>query len=185
MITQAQIQKAVAVIQKGGVVLFPTDTVYGLAADPYNTEAIARLYRLKQRSQHKAMSCIFPNIKQIEQWAFVDARTRAVLEKYLPGPFTFILKARKSYPLGGDTVGARIPKHPVTAWLARALGNPYTATSANVSGASPLQSVTGLSFVVDYSIDGGDLLPALPSTVVDLTQTPSVIVRQGSGIFTR
>lgn len=202
---QSVVFEAAETIRKGGVVALPFDTCYGLAADPANSEAVQKLFRIKQRAEDKAVSCVFGSIAMIEDWALLTDSNRTILENNLPGCFTFLLEPNDAYPFAaqGALLGARIPDSPLTRALSLELGAPYTATSANISGKPAAYAVeqllaqlendyTGAIFVgsgihavelPDIVIDAGPL-PHLPvSTVVDLTVNPLRIVREGGGVL--
>ena len=184
------IKAAASCIAAGGVVVFPSDTCYGLAADPTNPAAMKKLYRIKGRPREKAVSCIFSSVDAIEQWALLTPETRRILEMRLPGAFTFLLKPHAAYPIRDEDarVGARIPDNRFTQLLADAAG-PYTATSANRSGEPSCYEVDdllkqlGASESPDLVLDAGTLPSVPPSTVINLTTSPPAIVRQGSGVF--
>jgi L-threonylcarbamoyladenylate synthase len=184
------VKAAAEYIANGGVVVFPSDSCYGLAADPRNSAAMEKLYLIKNRPAEKAVSCIFRSIDTIAEWAELSPAIITLLEMHLPGPFTFLLEPKLAYPLFSEDalVGARIPDHPFTQALSEAVG-PYTATSANRSGEPSTYSIDELQSQLaggelpDLLLDAGVLPAVAPSTVVDLTVSPPTIVRQGSGLF--
>ena len=186
-------------IASGGVAAIPTDTCYGLATDSTNLAAIERLYKIKRRPIEKAISCIFRDVSEAAQWAEIDFSQRKILEKYLPGFFTFLLKPTHAYPLKSGLVGVRVPDFNFTRKLSLALGFPYTATSANISGLPACYSKDEFLGQVgdkagggvektdvclpDLFVDAGVLPRVSPSTVVDLTVKPLRVLRQGGGEF--
>ncbi len=189
------IERAADALQRGGIVVFPSDTCYGLAADPAQPNAMVKLMRIKKRPSEKAVSCIFPSLEAINTWANIENWQSEILKKNLPGAFTFLLAPSSVYPLTekGSLVGARIPESIFTQTLAKTFGKPYTATSANISGQPSAYSVDDLlaqftgtkdsDRLPDLIIDAGVLPIVPPSTVVDLTVEPPKVVREGSALF--
>ena len=180
-----QIIKRVAdVIRNGEILVYPTDTCYGLGVDPENKKAVLNLAKLKGRPRNKKFSVVMRDLKMIKDYCIVGARQEKILKKYLPGPFTFILKEKT----GDETLGVRIPDCIFTQKLSNELQIPYTATSANLSGAGEcyeidcvLKQFKKSEIKPDLILDGGELKQNPPSTVVDLTQSQSKILRQGRG----
>ncbi len=173
----------------GSVIAFPSDTAYGLAINPQNTTAVRRIFELKQRMLTKEISCIFDSIEQVCLYAVLTKQQKEILQKYLPGLFTFIVPPTKKYPLAG-TVGVRIPKSMYTEKLSQIFGAPYTATSANISGNASLYSARDvvaefekMPLQPDIVLDVGALSFGRISTVVDLTGKSPKIIREGSGRF--
>jgi L-threonylcarbamoyladenylate synthase len=177
---------AIEVLERGELVAFPTDTVYGLGADARNDQAVGKLFLAKGRSQEKAIPVLVANLEQ-----FVDIVDRTTLpamrlvEKFWPGPLTIVLG--QASDLAGaisvyGTVGVRIPDHPIAQELIRATG-PLAVTSANRSGdpdsCTAEEIETSLGAQVQLIIDGGRTPGGQPSTVVDCTQDPPRILRVG------
>ncbi len=189
----AAIAAASDVLRKGGVIVYPTDTCYGIGADPHNTRAVARIAAMKRRDERKKYSVIVNGIAGIERVAILTDSQRAALERSLPGPFTFVLLAADLQLLGSNTVGIRVPDHEVTRQLAVAFGAPFISTSANLTGEPALYSYEAIreeflgvqesSNLPDLVLDAGTLPDIPPSTIVDLTCTPPVIIRQGAAPF--
>jgi L-threonylcarbamoyladenylate synthase len=182
---------AAGVLRAGGVVIYPTDTIYGLGADAFSDLAVAKVYSIKGREEGKPIHAVFADIAMIERYAEVDDRARALIERFLPGPLTLILKKKKGYDSGiGNgiaTVGVRMPQNEFCLALARAFGKPYTTTSANRAGAEPPATLEGIEAqlgeslrMVSLVIDAGALPPSLPSTVLDLTAPEPKILREGA-----
>ena len=182
------LERAVAVIRAGGVVAFPTETYYGLAADPFNKEAISRLFALKRRPPDK------PVLTLIGDQAQLPLLTGSVPELYLPlirtfwpGPLTLVFAAVSAVPviLTGytGTVGIRISSHPVARQLVVAAGQPLTATSANFSGQpaaiTAQEVVDQLGPDVDFVIDGGATPGGKGSTIVALEEGRVTLLRAG------
>ncbi|CAN5770294.1 L-threonylcarbamoyladenylate synthase [soil metagenome] len=183
-------QEAAHELESGGIVLFPTDTLYGLAVDARNADAVARLIALKGRNAEKAISIILPDVSAISDYAEVSDAARKLIEKYLPGPLTLVLPIKGS-ELGhlapDGTIGIRVPDDSFTRALARAFKAPYTATSANVSGQPSLHTVSEIleqfgtaAGQIDLVVDDGPRKSALPSTVVRLVGDEIEILREGA-----
>ena len=185
-ISEAHIREVAQSLHAGGVTVIPTDTCYGLAADPTNARAMEKLFAIKQRPSEKSVSLIFASIDQIKIWAKISSAQELILKKNLPGPFTFLLEPMRAYPLAG-AVGARIPDFSFTARLSGVFGVPYTATSANISGNPSLYDskevediYTGAPVEPDLMLACGVLSPNAPSAVIDLRNDQIQIVRHSS-----
>ena len=181
----------VQVLKEGGILLYPTDTLYGLGVDALNGEALKRLRSLKGREEGKPISIIVADMEMAEKYAEVTALARKLAEAFLPGKLTLILNAKPILPLeltaGSGTIGIRIPNHLLCLNLARELGRPYTATSANVSDLPPQSTVPAIlaqfgtkAGLRGRVIDSGELLESMPSTVVDARGERPVIIRNGA-----
>jgi L-threonylcarbamoyladenylate synthase len=180
------IQHALDVLNNDGIVAFPTDTVYGLAAPVHNIESIERLYVVKGRNNSKAIAVLLGDITQLAQVA-VDMRESAhkVAQAFWPGPLTMIVPRHPSLPeilAPLPTIGVRIPDHPVALALLQAAG-PLAVTSANISGAdntmTAKQVMKQLRGRVHLIIDGGRTPGGVPSTVIDCTTPEPEILREG------
>ena len=127
------IKKAVEVLKNGGVIIYPTDTVYGLGCDIFNKEAVERIYSIKNETVTKLYSFLIHDLKDISNYAKVSDYAYKMMKKHLPGPYTFVLPASKEVPKKLWTkrkqVGIRIPNHPIALQLAKELGNPIVSTS--------------------------------------------------------
>ena len=182
-------ERAAAVLKKGGVVLFPTDTLYGLAVDATNKNAIAQLKRLKARETKKPISVVVPHHDALEEYAHMNELSRALARKHLPGPLTLVLPAQGKVHddiLLNGKLGLRIPNDPFSLALAEALGVPYTATSANMSGlpTPPLVHDILVQFGqsvrhIDLVIDAGPRDSKHPSTVVSVVGDEMCVLREG------
>ena len=186
-IDRAIIDHAAGVLRAGGVVAYPTDTFYGLAADPRNRSAIEKLFALKARNLMRASPLIASSIEQAEAAvAFTDIAHR-LASRFWPGPLSLVLPARTVLDPaglgGGATAAIRVPAEPISRALAAALNFCITATSANLSGAPPARSASEIDPAVlervDLTLDGGATGGGAPSTIVDLTQDPPGLVRAG------
>ena len=182
---------AAAAIRGGGVVAIPTDTLYGLAADPFSPAAIARLFAVKGRSAGRAVALIAADVEQvIAQVGPLAATARRLAAAYWPGPLTMLLARPASIPAelvgGGDRVGVRVPDHDVARDLCRACGHVLTATSANVSGEPASNDPDHIARVfadsdVELLLDAGKTPGGAPSTIVDVLDDGVIhLVRPGA-----
>ncbi|MBI5560362.1 MAG: threonylcarbamoyl-AMP synthase [Deltaproteobacteria bacterium] len=178
---------AVDSYRKGGVIAFPTETFYGLGVDPFNEEAVERLFALKKRPPDKPVSLIIKDWKMLGDIAAEAPQVAVELaKKFWPGPLTIIFKA-KNLPeiLIAKTgrIGVRVSNNPIARDIISATGSPITATSANPSGKPPAktpEAVLGyFDGNIDILIDGGELKGRFGSTIIDVTGNHAVIVREG------
>jgi len=177
------IEKAVAVLMHDGLVVYPTETVYGLGADAFSEEAIVKVYEAKKRPISMPISIAVSDFDMLAAVAHVKPEMEAFLHAFLPGPVTVILPARNCVPdiLTGGTrmIGIRMPSHELALRLIAKFDAPITATSANLHGAKDPQTPDQCTVPFEFLIDGGRL-PGTPSTVIDLgTKT---IIRPGADI---
>jgi L-threonylcarbamoyladenylate synthase len=182
------IRQAAAILRGGGVVAFPTDTLYGLAADPFSPAAVRRVFEAKGRQTDRALPLVGADEAQVaaELGALSDL-ARKLAARFWPGPLTLIVPApaRLASEVTGGTgrVGVRVPAHSVARALCAVFGGLLTATSANVSGApataDPEEVARTLSARIDALLDGGPAPGGVPSTVVDVTGEPT-LVRAGA-----
>lgn len=183
-----QIEQAIDILKKGGIVAFPTDTVYGLGANVLDDDAVAKVYRAKKRPRHLALPLLFGDVSQIALVArdVPDIAWR-LAERFLPGALTLVLHKASSVSSavsgGGDKIAVRVPDHPVPIALIDGLGAPITGTSANLSSSpSPLTAeevYRQMGDMVDLIIDGR-CPGGVDSTVVDLTGEVPKILREGA-----
>jgi tRNA threonylcarbamoyl adenosine modification protein (Sua5/YciO/YrdC/YwlC family) len=182
------INKAVEVLKEGGVIIYPTDTVYGIGCDIYNKKALERVFAIKQDSGTKLFSFVIPNLKDIAKYAKVSDFAYKSMRHLLPGPYTFILPAAREVPKKlwskRQTVGIRIPKHNVALTLAKELGNPIISTSVtNRKGLvlyDPLEIKMIFNTQVDLMLASGNL-QGEPSSIIDLSSDTPEIIRYGAG----
>jgi L-threonylcarbamoyladenylate synthase len=177
---------AFEIIKSGGTIAFPTDTVYGLAVDPFNSQAIKRIYAIKERSMEKAIPILIGDLQQLERLVSeINEFAKILAQNFWPGPLTMILQkapilpeALSLYP----TIGVRMPNHEFAINLMRRTG-PLATTSANISGdANPRTGLDVLSQLggrIDLLLDGGETPGAIPSTVVDISSEPIRLLREG------
>lgn len=179
-------EEAVRILRSGGLVAFPTDTVYGLGALAFDAGAIARIYRAKGRSESKAISVLLADLQEMRRIARrPSASALKLARRFWPGPLTVVVRANPSLPQElshTDTVGLRIPDHPVALALLKS-GGPLAVTSANRSGGrSPRTAqevVEAIGDQIDLILDGGVTPGGVPSTVVDCTSNPVKVLREG------
>ena len=182
------LRRAAQILEKGGIVVYPTDTIYGLGADLLNKKALERIFKNKRTSKHKLLSFICPDLKNISEWAFVPNYAYRIMRRVTPGKFTFVLRASAQVPKillqKRQTVGIRIPDSPVAIGLALELGRPLLSTSVPMGEdgfhSDPLEIAARFRFVIDLILDAG-VLSNQPSTIVDLTGDAPQILREGSG----
>jgi L-threonylcarbamoyladenylate synthase len=178
-------------IKAGQVVGMPTDTFYGLAVDPLNLRAVDRIYEIKSRSRHKALSLIVESVDQIEDLAQpLQGDFYALARRFWPGPLTVIVKASSRLPLkvtaNTGNVAVRVPSAEIPVALVRATGFPITATSANLSGAAECTTADSvreqLGDRIPLIVDGGTTPRVVASTIVDLTDEENGwrIIREGA-----
>ena len=185
----AAIERVASLIRAGGVVAMPTETLYGLAADPYSSPAVRRVFAAKGRLPDLALPLVAADGAQVTRclgdlpptgWVLADA--------FWPGPLTLVIAASPQLApevvAGGGTVGVRVPAHAVTRALAAACGHPLTATSANRSGQPATQDPEEVRRQIgdhlDALLDAGTTPGGLPSTIVDVTGPDPVLVRAGA-----
>lgn len=177
------INEAVKVLEDDGIIVYPTDTIYGLGVNIFSETAIKKVYSLKKRDYRKPLSVCVSRIEDIKKIAYLDEGEKDI-EKILPGPYTIILRKKENIPstltAGTDRIGVRIPDNQICRELT--LKFPITATSANLSGeASPgsvHEVIKQLGDSVDLILDGGET-QKIPSTVIDWTTHPPEILRKG------
>ena len=182
------IRKAVEVLERGGVIVYPTDTIYGLGCDLFNKRAIERIYRIKEKSKFHPFSFVCADLKDLSRYARVSTPTYKIMRRHLPGPYTFILEATREVPrmmlTKRRTVGIRIPDNVVSRRLVEELGRPIISTSVP-SNRVELQNhpdfiEEALGNQVDLILDGGVLVQSV-STVIDMTGESPKVIREGSG----
>jgi len=186
---QKQVEEGISILKRGGIVAFPTDTVYGLGACASNQQAVERVYTIKERPQNMALPLLLADTSQISGIADTVPEVAWLLVRhFLPGALTLVLPKANSLPDivtgGGITVAIRIPAHPIPVALAEGLGTPIVGTSANLSGkpsaltADEVYAQFGDS--IDLVIDGGRCPGGRESTIVDVTGETPVILREGA-----
>ena len=181
------IQDTVSCLKSGGIIAVPTDTVYGLAADPFNATAVQKLYTLKGRPDGKPIPLVLGSVADIERVAQnLPGFFFHLTDRFWPGGLTIIVEAKELLPIltaGGNTVGVRIPNNPLLLEILQAFGGPMAITSANLSGEPPATSIqeigAELSSKIDMVVDGGKTPGPIPSTVYDISVSPPIVRRHG------
>jgi L-threonylcarbamoyladenylate synthase len=185
----AAIERAAQSLQRGGVVAIPTDTLYGLAVDPFNAAAVARVFAIKGRGDERQLPLVAANAAQVRAWiGELPALAARLAQGFWPGPLTLVMRAPLALAAGvtGDreTVGIRVPAHAVTRALCSAFARPLTATSANMSGEpatdDPDEVARSLGDRLDVLLDSGPTPGGPPSTIVDVTGAEPHLIRSGA-----
>lgn len=184
-----QIEKGIEILRQGGVIAFPTDTVYGLGAGAYKEPAIERIYKIKNRSSEMSLPLLIGDVSQVHEVAAdIPAYGWRLIDRFWPGGLTLVVyRSRVIKDIitgGGDTVAIRMPDHPIPCALIKGSGMPIIGTSANVSGQPAVTTAADvrqqMDGAVDFIIDGGPAPQGVESTVVDITREVAVILRQGA-----
>lgn len=186
------IQEAVKILKKGGIVAYPTATSYGLAADANNLKAVKKLYALKGRLFNKPIHVIAPDLKQAAKLVKMNAVVKQIAQNFWPGPLTLVLPLKKTSPswrmlsAGTKTLGVRTPDHPLQKALLKIFAQPITATSANVSGGPSTYSIAEIKkqfsrakFKPDFYLDAGRLKKIKPSTIIQVDGRHVTLLREG------
>lgn len=181
------ISHAVAVLERGGVVAYPTDTNYGMGCAIYENEAISRILKLKNLDKHHLLSIVCPDLADIARYAVLENNAYQIMKRHLPGPYTFILRATPEVPRifrsERQTVGIRVPDHPVALMMTRIFRKPIVSTSTVTNNrvcrnGSEVNREFGHG--LDLILDVGEIEPK-DSTIIDLSGPYPVVERQGAG----
>ena len=190
-LSQVDVEEAVSeashVVSSGGLIVYPTDTVYGLGADPFNEAAVERVFEAKRR-EAKPMPILVSSVEAARRIAYVSVEAEALIEAFWPGPLTIVLPSRGLLPsrvtAGLSSVGVRMPSHDVALRLIEACGGLLIGTSANISGRQPPRTVeealAQLGGAVDLALDAGPATYGKPSTVVELRGGELKLIREGA-----
>jgi L-threonylcarbamoyladenylate synthase len=177
------------VVRAGGVIVYPTETLYGLGADPKNPDAVRKLFTIKGRQADQPILLLIKGANEVLDWAAgITPRAGVLMKKFWPGPLTLVFKAKPEVPAeltgGAGTIGLRVPGNELTRRLLAFLGTALTGTSANISGSrSPRtaqEAVEALGDMVDMVLDGGRTECCSPSTVVDVSTDEPKVIREGA-----
>lgn len=183
------LQQAVSILREGGVIAYPTDTVYGLGADAFNEKASTRIYRIKQRPLTQPFPLLIADESELADLTTgIPEIAKSMVKHFWPGGLTLVVWKSSSLPdwltAGGDTIAVRIPDHPLALALIRGLGSPLIGTSANLSGLPSVASAeevrAQLGHEVDFVLDGGLCPGGIESTVIDVTGEVPIIIREGA-----
>ena len=182
------IMKVVDVLKSGGIVVYPTDTYYGIGCDIMNKKAIEKIYQIKQRDKSKPFSFICSDLKNISRYAKVSNYAYKTMKRLLPGPYTFILEGSKLVPkmmlTKRKTAGIRVPENPICLTLVKELGNPVITTSATMPDGTIFHDA---SLIHDYfgnrvdAVVDGSIVPGSPSSVIMLINDIPEVIRKGIG----
>jgi L-threonylcarbamoyladenylate synthase len=182
------IQEAVTRLKSGKLVAFPTDTVYGIGADVFNEEAVEKIFMAKNRDPDKPLQILISNRDDLQSIAREPSEIMDhLVSEFFPGPLTLVISARDDFPkrvrCGRETIGVRMPANPIALELIESFGAPIAATSANISGfpdPNNAEDVKGyLDGKVSLIIDGGSTPGDIPSTLLDISTRPPVLLRLG------
>jgi tRNA threonylcarbamoyl adenosine modification protein (Sua5/YciO/YrdC/YwlC family) len=188
-ISGKMIDACVKALRKGEMIIYPTDTLYGIGCDMLNQKALNRLNQLKQRPKDKPFSFICNDIHEAARFAKISNSAHRVMRHSLPGPYTFVLPVNSLMPRkmvnSSHAVGVRIPDHPIPLEIVKVFGNPMTTTSVNIATEEPVCSIDELSRqfldAVSVVIDEGEK-ENVSSTIIDFTEEMPKIVRRGKGL---
>jgi tRNA threonylcarbamoyl adenosine modification protein (Sua5/YciO/YrdC/YwlC family) len=182
------VEQAVKIMKNGGLIIYPTDTVYGIGCDINNKEALKKMYQIKGMVKEKPVSILCKDMKEVSEYAIISTAAYRHLNRLLPGPYTFILQGRKSVPKllisKQRTVGIRIPDHDFSRMLAKEMGYPIVSTSVNIGEQSfasdPVEFMEYYDGKVDLILNSGPSY-CEPSSVIDFTDETPVLLREGQG----
>jgi len=169
------------------LIVYPTDTVYGLGCNPFNSDSVRRLFTVKRRPRSMAVPVAVSDIEMADRLTFVSGEARALMRRFWPGPLTIVLRKRDAVPTlvtgGNMSLGVRMPDHEVPLQVMKTASLPIVTTSANVHGTPSPSSAEALADrivgEVDLVLDGGETVGGVESTVVDFTVRPPTILRKG------
>ena len=186
------LKEAVAVLESGGIIICPTDTLYGIGCNALNEVAVRKIFEIKQRPFAKPLPMIVRNIKWVKELAHISSKNQEILKRVWPGKTTIILPKKEIVPdiltSGQKTVGIRIPSYPLVGQLLKMFGYPIALTSANISGEEPTQDINKIIEIFskqpmvkrpDLILDVGILPKSDPSAILDLTGDKPKISRIG------
>ena len=182
------INKAVEVLKNGGVIIYPTDTVYGLGCDIFNKEAVERIYSIKNEAGTKLFSFLCADLKDIAKYAKVSNYAYKTMKKVLPGPFTCVLPAAREVPkklwTKRKSVGIRVPDNEIARTLSKELGNPIISTSVTTRKGELIYNPEEIRYILNTQVDlmlASGVLNSDPSTIIDLCGDEVEILREGKG----
>lgn len=182
--------EAINTLEKGGVVVYPTDTLYGLGVNALDSWAVEKIFKIKKRGLSKPLPIIVRDVEWVKELAYIDPWHKKIFKKIWPGRVTAVLSKREIIPdvvtANNPTIGIRVPSYPFIDFLLKKYGYPLTSTSANISGQEPTNNIHDIiqlfakeSIRPDLVIDAGILPPPQPDTVLDLTSRQPKILRVG------
>jgi tRNA threonylcarbamoyl adenosine modification protein (Sua5/YciO/YrdC/YwlC family) len=178
------IRRAVEILRNGGIIIYPTDTVYGMGCDLFNKRGIERIYEIQKRNRKQPLSFICADLKDISRYARVSDHAYKIMRRLMPGPYTFILEASRVVPKiilpKRQTTGIRIPDNRICQALVAEMGSPIISTSVKDEEGDLLSDPGVFGKRVDMIIDGG-IIAAEPSSVISLLADEAEIIRAGKG----
>jgi tRNA threonylcarbamoyl adenosine modification protein (Sua5/YciO/YrdC/YwlC family) len=181
-----RVQQAVEVLRRGGVIVYPTGTVYGLGCDIHQKKAIERIYQIRHLKKDHPLSFMCPDLSKIARYAHVDDFAYRIMKRLVPGPYTFVLSATREVPKllvrKQRTVGIRVPDDKIALALLNELGSPIVSTSATIDGEvlnDPDELYARFAHA-DAFVDGG-WGGLQPSTIIDLSGGEALVLREGAG----
>ena len=185
--TQNNILKASKIVKNGGLVIYPTDTVYGLGCDPFNIKAVEKVFKAKGERKNKPLPILASEMKAVEKIAHMNKDAKKIAKKYWPGPLTLVVPKKPALPsivtCNLASVGVRIPNHKVALQLITLCGGLLVGTSANRTGEKPpktaQEAATQLGEQVDVVLEGGTTPLGQESSIVDLTSRKPKMLREG------
>jgi len=175
------IKMAANIMKKSGVIIYPTETCYGIGADATNPKPVEKVYKIKKRQHSKPIHIIVSNLKMMEKYGKITDEIRVLVKKFMPGPLSIVTRRKRTLPkvLNPKEITFRIPNHSIALKLVREARVPITATSANISGKPPLYKIKNViktfNGKVDMILNAGNLKKVKPSTFVDMKGRPKLI----------
>ncbi|RLG10691.1 threonylcarbamoyl-AMP synthase [Candidatus Pacearchaeota archaeon] len=189
-----ELNKAVKVLKRGGVIAYPTDTAYGLGADPFNQKAVLKIFKIKKRDKKQSLPLIAANLKMVKEYGILRGKALSLAKKYWPNSLTLVIKviSKKekifsNYVIKNKKIAIRVPRNSIARKISALLGVPIISTSANLSG-KPMcysgkeikEQFRGKKFKPDYILNAGFLKKSKPSTIVEVKNGKIKILRLGS-----
>ena len=184
--TKKLIEKAIDILKNGGLIVYPTETCYGIGCDALNENAVEKVYRVKKREKKKPLSIIVSSLKMIRKYGKITKEVEYLVRKFMPGPLTIVVEKKRTIPdiLNPKEIAFRISSHPIAQQLVKELDKPITATSANISGSKPIYSSEEIVKIfngkVDMIIDSGNLPLIQPSTIIRVKKSKIELIREGA-----
>jgi len=182
-----ELKEITRILKRGGVIIFPTETVYGIGADSFIKKGIRKIYEIKRRDRKKPLTLHLSDPSHIYKFGEVNSVAKIIIENFLPGPITIILPKKRNIPryivAGKKKVGFRVPNCKVSQEIISYYGGPISATSVNISGSPPLNDIDKIEEMfrnsVDYIVREPCKLSKMSSTILDLTYKPFKVIREG------
>ena len=184
--TKKLIEKAIDILKNGGLIVYPTETCYGIGCDALNENAVEKIYRVKKREKKKPLSIIVSSLEMMRKYGKITKEVEYLVKKFMPGPLTIVVEKKRTIPdiLNPKEIAFRISSHPIAQQLVKELDKPITATSANISGSKPIYSSEEIVKIfngkVDMIIDSGNLPLIQPSTIIRVKKSKIELIREGA-----